>query len=192
VGIDALLIVDVQNDFLPGGALGVRGGDTIVPIANALSAKFERGGRPVVLTRDWHPPDHSSFHEQGGPWPVHCVAGSRGAEFAQGLRVPQGAIIVSKATRRDAEAYSTFAGTGLAERLRGLGVGGIVLVGLATDYCVRASSLDALDAGFRVTVVEDAVRAVDVSPGDGARALEEIRSRGARIVQSRELLGVPA
>jgi nicotinamidase/pyrazinamidase len=188
---DALLIVDVQNDFLPGGALGVRGGDAIVPLANGLCAEFVKAGRPVVFTRDWHPANHCSFREQGGPWPVHCVAGSAGAEFAPGLVVPGSAIIVSKATARDAEAYSTFAGTGLTETLRGLGVTAIVLAGLATDYCVRASSLDALAAGFDVTVVEDAVRAVDVSPGDGARALEEIRTRGARIVRSADLLAVP-
>jgi nicotinamidase/pyrazinamidase len=187
---DALLIVDVQNDFLPGGALGVHGGDAIVPLANALCADFVKAGRPVVFTRDWHPPDHCSFREQGGPWPVHCVAGSRGAEFAPGLEIPAGAIIVSKATRRDAEAYSTFAGTGLTESLRALGVTRIVLAGLATDYCVRASSLDALAAGFEVTVVEDAVRAVDVTPGDGARALEEIRRRGARTVSSKDLAAV--
>jgi len=179
---DALLVVDIQNDFMPGGALGVRGGDAVIPVLNAWIEAFERAGQPVFLTRDWHPADHCSFHERGGPWPAHCVAGSSGGEFALGLHRPANAVVISKATTRDAEAYSAFAGTDLARQLTERNVRRVFLGGLATDYCVLNTSLDALAAGFQVVVIDDAIRAVEVHPGDGAAAIESIRRAGGALV----------
>lgn len=178
---DALLIVDVQQDFLPGGALAVAAGDQVVAPLNRYAAEFERHGLPVLATRDWHPPDHCSFAARGGPWPPHCVAGTPGAAFATGLRLPAGAEVVSKATEPDADAYSGFQGTDLTARLRARGVRRVLIGGLASDYCVRATALDALAAGFAVVVLGDAVRAVDLQAGDGARALAELTARGAVI-----------
>jgi nicotinamidase/pyrazinamidase len=176
---DALLVVDIQRDFLPGGALGVRGGDEVVPILNRYIALARRHGIPVVATRDWHPANHCSFHARGGPWPVHCVANTPGAAFSPDLHLPKDAIIISKATHADQEAYSTFSGTGLAQRLREAGVQRVLIGGLATDYCVRYSTRDALAEGFQVVVLDDAVRAVDVQPGDGDRAKQEMMAAGA-------------
>lgn len=178
---DALLVVDVQRDFLPGGALAVPDGDRIVPVLQRHLERFERAGRPILFTRDWHPADHMSFRAQGGPWPPHCVAGTPGAGFAPGLDLPAAAQLVSKGTRPDAEAYSGFEGTGLAARLRQQGVQRLFVGGLATDYCVRATVLDALREGFEVLLLGDAVRAVDVRPGDGERALRDMLQAGAGI-----------
>jgi nicotinamidase/pyrazinamidase len=176
---DALLVVDIQRDFLPGGALGVRGGDEVIPVLNRYIAIARRHGMPIIATRDWHPADHCSFHARGGPWPEHCVQDTPGAAFAPQLDLPEDAIIVSKATQADQEAYSTFSGTGLAQRLREAGVQRVLIGGLATDYCVRYSTRDALAEGFEVIVLDDAVRAVEVQPGDGARAKEEMKASGA-------------
>lgn len=178
---DALIVADVQNDFLPGGALAVPRADEVIAPLNACLQSFAGQHLPVFVTRDWHPQQHCSFREQGGPWPRHCVAGTRGAEFAAGLRLPPGAQVISKATRPEAEAYSAFQGTDLAERLRHAGVRRVVIGGLTTDYCVRATALDALAAGFAVVVLADAVRAVDVQPGDGERSLAELRARGVEL-----------
>ncbi|MFO1402372.1 MAG: nicotinamidase [Steroidobacteraceae bacterium] len=184
---DVLLVVDVQNDFLPGGALGVPGGDAIIPVLDGYGGKFDHCGLPVIASRDWHPPDHCSFRERGGPWPTHCVAGTHGAELAATLALPRHSEIVSKGTQREHEAYSAFQGTGLAERLRRQHCRRVFIGGLATDYCVRATALDALVAGFEVIVLEDAVRAVDVEPGDGARALGEMVAKGARLARLDEV-----
>jgi nicotinamidase/pyrazinamidase len=175
----ALLIVDVQNDFAsPDGALSVPGGEAILDRVNALagSGDFDL----VVATRDWHPPDHGSFAEQGGIWPVHCVQGTWGAELHPGLDAARVDVVLDKGTDRATDGYSPFDGTTLRELLREHGVGEVVVVGLATDYCVRASALHALEAGLDVTVDPDGVRAVDREPGDGERALEELRAAGAR------------
>lgn len=177
---DALIVVDLQRDFLPGGALGVPGGDAVIPPLNEYLATFERRRLPIFATRDWHTPDHCSFRDRGGPWPPHCVAGTPGAAFAPGLVFPESTQIVSKADQRDRDAYSGFDHTDLARSLRERGVKRVFVGGLATDYCVRATVLDGLRTGFEVVVLEDAVRAVDVTPGDGERALEEMRSAGAR------------
>ena len=179
---DALVIVDVQNDFLPGGRLAVPQGDAVVPPLNAWIRQFQQAGLPIVATRDWHPADHCSFQAQGGPWPPHCVADSAGAEFAPGLRLPEDVIIVSKATSPDKDAYSGFEGTDLAERLRNLGVKRLFVGGLATDYCVLNTVLDALKEGFETWVITDAIRAVNVQPDDGDKALERMRKAGARFV----------
>jgi nicotinamidase/pyrazinamidase len=185
---DALLVVDVQNDFMPGGALGVRRGDEIVPPINRLIDRWRTAGLPLYLTRDWHPPDHCSFAPRGGPWPVHCVAGTRGAQFYPALHIPDSAKYVSKATSRDEEAYSAFHGTGLDAELRDASIRRIFIAGLATDYCVRASTADARKAGLDVVVLADAVRAVDVQPGDGERALREMAAEGASMITTAEVL----
>jgi len=179
---DALLVVDVQNDFLPGGALAVSHGDEVIGPLNAGMARFARTGLPVYLSRDWHPRDHCSFANRGGPWPAHCIADTRGAAFPADLRIPALAVVVSKASSPDADAYSAFDGTDLADRLHERGVQRLFVGGLATDYCVKASALDALGLGFDVVVLEDAVRAVEVAAGDGARALAALRAQGAQVV----------
>ena len=173
----ALLIVDVQHDFLPGGALAVTDGDEVIPALVEAAEAAEL----VVASRDAHPPDHSSFSEQGGIWPVHCVDGTRGAELHPEIAALDPDLVVEKATTRDVDAYSAFDGTGLADELRARGVDRLVVGGLATDYCVRASVLDALREGFAVTVLADGVRGVDVQPGDSERALSEMRAAGATV-----------
>lgn len=177
---DVLLVTDIQNDFLPGGRLAVAGGDEVVPVLNRYIGVFVARGLPVYATRDWHPERHCSFHEQGGPWPVHCVQGTPGAEFAKTLHLPPDTTLISKATRRDEEAYSSFHGTDLDSRLRAAGVRRLFIGGLTTDYCVLNSVKDARRLGYEVFVLADAIRAVDVQPGDGRRAEEEIARVGAR------------
>ncbi len=177
---DALVVVDVQVDFLPGGSLAVPRGDEVVPVLNRWLAAAASRGLPVYATRDWHPPGHCSFRARGGPWPPHCVAGSAGAAFAPGLLLPGGADVVSKATDPDRDAYSGFQGTDLDARLRAAGARRLLVGGLATDYCVLETVRDARRLGYEVLLLADAVRAVEVRPGDGARALEEMRRAGAR------------
>ena len=184
---DAVLIVDVQVDFLPGGKLAVQQGDEVVPALNRYVALARRKEVPVFASRDWHPPDHCSFLAQGGPWPEHCVAGSPGAAFAPGLALPRDTVVISKATARDADAYSAFQGTYLAQRLRALGVKRLLVGGLATDYCVLNTVLDARKEGFEVLLLADAIRTVDVKPGDGERAEREMRSAGAVPIRLEDL-----
>jgi nicotinamidase/pyrazinamidase len=181
---DALIVVDVQNDFLPGGALGVSGGDQLLPVLNDYLRRFTQQGLPVFVTRDWHPRGHCSFRASGGPWPIHCVAGTPGADFSRQLALPAAAPIISKATDIDKEAYSAFAGTDLAERLRASGVRRLFVGGLATDYCVLETVKDALALGFAAVLLRDAVRAVDARPGDGDAAIAEMVALGACCVQS--------
>jgi nicotinamidase/pyrazinamidase len=175
----ALLIVDVQRDFLPGGALAVPRGDEVVPVLNRYIGLARERQAPILASRDWHPGRHCSFRGQGGPWPPHCIAGSPGAEFAPGLKLPADAVIISKATREAPDAYSAFSGTDLEERLREMGVKELLIGGLASDYCVRATVCDALAAGFEVKLLADAIRAVDAHPGDGVRAEREMEDAGA-------------
>ncbi|BCB25759.1 nicotinamidase [Sulfurimicrobium lacus] len=183
---DALLIVDVQNDFLPGGSLGVAGGDEVVaPLARSIDV-FHQHGQPIYATRDWHPADHCSFQAQGGPWPPHCVQGTPGAEFAPGLGLPAFAMIVSKASDAARDAYSGFDGTNLAFQLTMYGVKRVFVGGLATDYCVLASVRDALKQGLQVYVLNDAIRAVNAD--DGARAIAEMTTLGAHFVASGTLV----
>jgi nicotinamidase/pyrazinamidase len=176
----ALIVVDYQNDFTPpGGALAVPEGDEIAGRINGLihSGDYDL----VVATRDWHPPDHGSFEAQGGPWPVHCVAGTEGAELHQALDAAAIDVIVDKGQDPATEGYSGFDGTNLGELLRERGIGELTIVGLATDYCVKQTALEGLREGFAVTVDSTAVRGVEVQPGDSRRALEEIRTAGAVI-----------
>jgi nicotinamidase/pyrazinamidase len=184
---DAVLIEDVQRDFLPGGNLAVAGGDGVVPVLNRYLALALSRNIPVFASRDWHPPNHCSFRAQGGPWPEHCVAGTPGAEFAPGLKLPPDAVIISKATAPDAEAYSAFASTDLALRLRELQVKRLLVGGLATDYCVLNTVRDARKAGFEVLLLEDAIRAVNAQAGDGERAEREMREAGAVTVHVGDL-----
>lgn len=178
---DALIVVDVQNDFCPGGALAVPEGDTIVPVLNGWIEAAEAMGIPVVASRDWHPEDHCSFTDQGGPWPRHCVRDTTGAAFHPDLALPPDTIVVSKGRHGDRDNYSAFDDTGLADRLHSLGVQRLWIGGLAQDVCVRATVLDACEAGFDTRLIGNATRPVDVSPGDGDRALEAMRAAGARI-----------
>jgi nicotinamidase/pyrazinamidase len=184
----ALLIVDVQNDFCPGGALPVADGHRVVPVLNRCIERFVAEGRPVYASRDWHPPVTSHFREHGGRWPPHCVQHTKGAEFHPALRLPAGAIIVTKGEDPGAEGYSVFDGRTPDGRfeadLRRRGIGHLYVGGLATDYCVRQSVLDALARGFRVRVLTDAVAGVNVQPDDSARALDEMRRAGAHLTTS--------
>lgn len=188
----ALVLVDIQKDFCPGGALAVPEGDQVVGPANELIEYFVAHKAPIVLTRDWHPSDHLSFETRGGAWPSHCVAGTPGAEFHPGLRRPSGARIVSKASTAESEAYSGFEGTDLAPFLRKKGVDTVIVAGLATDYCVKNTVLDALAHGFRARVVRDGIRAVNVKPGDEDEAMAEMVSAGAEMVSLRETLAAPS
>jgi nicotinamidase/pyrazinamidase len=182
-----LLLADLQVDFCPGGALGVPGGDEIIQTVNDYVRVFHSRRLPIVATRDWHPPNHCSFQEQGGPWPVHCLQTSRGAQFHPDLIVPPGTTIVSKATDPKKEAYSAFEGTTLEERLRDMSAETLYVSGLATDYCVKQTVLDACRLGFRVVVLEDAVRGIDATPGDCQRAMGEMRAAGAIFAKARDL-----
>jgi nicotinamidase/pyrazinamidase len=182
-GKDALVIVDVQNDFCPGGALAVERGDEVVPRLNAYIDKFTQAGLPVFATRDWHPEKTIHFKAYGGEWPPHCIQGSKGAEFRSDLRLPASAIIVTTGAAPDEDGYSGFDGRGeggtLEEMLRKAGVERIFVGGLATDYCVKHTVLDGLKRGFKVVWLEDASRGVDVTPGDSARAAAEMLDHGA-------------
>ena len=185
----ALILVDIQNDFCPGGALAVSEGDQIVPAANRLMSKF----RLIISTEDWHPANHISFRERGGPWPPHCVQGTRGAELHPDLQTGAIAHYFRKASSPDKDDYSEFAGKDIRGRtlndvLRSNGVKELYVVGLATDYCVLETVLDGLKHGFEVWVVTDAVRAVNVRPDDGEAALQKMLDRGARLVTSEEVL----
>ncbi len=177
---DALLIVDVQNDFLPGGNLAVPGGDEVVPALNRYIRAFEARGLPIYATRDWHPEQHCSFRAQGGPWPPHCVVDTFGAAFASALRLPPSTPVISKAASPDQDAYSGFQGTDLDQRLRSSGVRRLFVGGLATDYCVLNTVRDALRLGYEVFLLTDAIRAVNVQPGDGLRAEEEMARLGSQ------------
>ncbi|OGI46887.1 MAG: nicotinamidase [Candidatus Muproteobacteria bacterium RBG_16_65_34] len=177
---DALIVVDAQNDFLPGGSLAVPAGDEVVPVLNRYLGAFHAKGLPIFATRDWHPVNHCSFKAQGGPWPPHCVAGTAGAAFAPGLKLPPETTTISKATPPDKDAYSGFEGTDLEARLRAQGVRRLFIGGLATDYCVLNTVKDALNNGYEVHLLTDAIRAVNVQPDDGRKAESQMQRLGAR------------
>jgi len=181
---DALIVVDVQRDFCPGGALPVPEGDQVVPAINRI---LDLGHWVSVATRDWHPADHCSFKSQGGIWPAHCVAGTPGAAFHPALEAAKIRHIVSKPTTREAETYSGFQGTDLAALLKRLTIRRVFVCGLATDYCVKATALDARKAGFDAVVLEDAIRGVEVQPGDCAQATAEMSAAGIRLAKTTDL-----
>jgi nicotinamidase/pyrazinamidase len=176
--MEALIVVDVQNDFCPGGALEVPDGDAVIDVINELAAQSPY----VVATRDWHPPNHGSFVDQGGPWPVHCVRGTPGAELHPRLDRSQIDHVVDAGRDVDAEGYSGFEDTDLERSLRDHDVDTVHIAGLALDYCVRATALEAKRLGFQVILHRDATRAVDVHEGDGERALAELRGAGVDVI----------
>ncbi|MGA2929293.1 MAG: isochorismatase family protein [Solirubrobacteraceae bacterium] len=178
--MDALVIVDVQNDFCPGGALAVPDGDAVVGRVNDLAKRASI----VIATRDWHPPDHGSFAAQGGPWPVHCVRDTPGAQLHAGVETSLIDAIVDKGQARDSDGYSGFEGTALESILRERDVDTVHVAGLALDYCVKATALAARAAGFEVVVHRDATRAVEVVPGDGERAVAQLRAAGVKIADA--------
>lgn len=188
----AVLVVDVQNDFCPGGALAVARGDEVVSVLNTVIERLVGEGAAVYASRDWHPQVSTHFNTYGGPWPVHCVAGTRGAEFHPALRLPQGTLVITKGNESGADGYSAFegrtaAGTTLGDELRNRGVEHLIVGGLATDYCVRASVLDARKAGLIVTVLADAIRGVEATHGDSEKAIAEMQAAGALVSTSGEL-----
>ncbi|WP_447601413.1 isochorismatase family protein [Nitrospira sp. Nam80] len=176
---DALLVTDIQNDFLPGGALGIEGADAVLPVLSGYVRQFESRRLPIFLTRDWHPPDHCSFHRRGGPWPPHCIAGTAGALPPASFPAPPSAVLIYKAIDRDEEAYSAFQGTALDRHLRAAGILRLFVGGLATDYCVIHTVKDARTLGYQVCLLMDGVRAVNVRPGDGRRATDDMLRLGA-------------
>lgn len=178
----ALLIVDLQNDFLPGGALGISEGNQAALACRRYLDTFAARAHPVFLSRDWHPTDHCSFKKQGGHWPEHCVADTAGAQFAAVLNIPENAVIISKGTLPDKEAYSAFDGTDLDARLKKKNIRHLYICGLATDYCVRASALDARRLNFEVTLLTDAIAAVNVHPDDDKHAICEMQNAGCALL----------
>lgn len=183
----ALLVVDVQLDFCPGGALPVPKGDLVVPVLNKYIQLFSKRGWPVFASRDWHPAESEHFQINGGSWPVHCVHGTLGANFHPQLRLPHGSVVVSKGAAPRDNGYSamqgvTENGTSFAALLRDLELDRLYVGGLATDYCVKESVLEALRDGFRVTLLADAVRGVEINQGDSERAVTEMVGAGAKIV----------
>ena len=178
----ALIVVDVQNDFCPGGSLPVAHGDEVIAPLNQLMKEFLDRGEPVYKTRDWHPPHTNHFAAYGGIWPFHCIQNTPGAEFHPDLLDDPRITVISKGTDDNADGYSGFDGTNLAELLREQGVGEIWVGGLATDYCVKETVVQGVRKGFKVKALADAMRAVDVNPDDGRKALEEMSAVGAEIV----------
>jgi len=188
----ALLIVDVQNDFCPGGALQIVDGDQVLGPINRAARRFAEAGLPVLATRDWHPPVTKHFKDFGGPWPVHCVRETRGAAFHPDLRLPPGSQVLSKGVDPEQDGYSAFDGVDDAGRepkavLSDLGVHHLYIAGLATDYCVLFTGREALENGFEVTVLTDAVAGVDAVPGASQAALQELAGAGAHLTEAENL-----
>ncbi|MCK5306875.1 MAG: isochorismatase family protein [Candidatus Omnitrophica bacterium] len=189
----ALLIVDAQNDFCPGGKLPVKDCDKIISNINISIDKFKKVNLPIIASRDWHPADSRHFKEFGGDWPTHCVRNSKGAEFHPLLNLPDNVIVISKGTRIDEDSYSAFEGQddkglSLSEVIKKLRVKKLFICGLATDYCVKSSALDALKAGLEVYLLLDCVEAVDINKGDGEKAIEEMAARGVKKIETREVV----
>jgi nicotinamidase/pyrazinamidase len=194
-GKDALLLIDVQNDFCPGGALAVADGDRVVPALNRYIERFQKSRLPILATRDWHPEKTRHFKAYGGVWPAHCIQGTRGAEFRSDLRLAPEALVVSKGMAADEDSYSGFdgrdePGVALGEILRAHGIERLFVGGLATDYCVKHTVLDGLKQGFKVVLLDDAARAVDLRPGDGERAIAEMVQAGAGKISGVENLPI--
>lgn len=185
---DALIIVDVQNDFCSGGPLAVKTGAAVATTMTLVAEHFAEKGTKLFATQDWHPVGHLSFVEQGGQWPVHCVQGSRGAEFHPSLLLPEGTAVIQKGASIDKDAYSGFVDSDLEEQLKATGISRVFVGGLATDSCVLNTVVDALSLGFETFVISDAVGSLDVEPGDGVRALHLMMGSGAILVETEELL----
>lgn len=176
---DALVVIDIQNDFLPGGSLAVPEGNQVIAVLNGYIDGFIKRQLPVLATRDWHPAKHCSFTQQGGPWPAHCIAGSKGAEFASALHLPASVYIFSKATEAEQDSYSDFANPAFKQQLADMAVRRLFIGGLATDYCVLNTVRDALNFHYKVLLLTDAIRAVNVRQKDGENAINEMIQKGA-------------
>ena len=176
---DALLITDIQKDFLPGGALPVENGNELIPVLNAYAKRFENAKAHIFASRDWHPPNHISFKAQGGPWPPHCVQETEGAKFSPDLKLPVGIAVISKATNPEHESYSVFDGTSFAHELKMCEAKRLFVAGLATDYCVVNTVLDARKLGYDTVVLLDATMGINVEPGDVDKAIEAMLKAGA-------------
>lgn len=185
---DALIIVDVQNDFCPGGSLAVQGGDRVATTLTRIARAFKRRGAQVFATQDWHPAGHSSFKGQGGPWPAHCVQGTAGADLHPNLRLPEGTSVVRKGSNPQIDAYSGFLDSDLEGQLKRAAIERAFVGGIATDYCVLNTVLDARRLGFETYVITDAIAAVNVKPGDDDRAIRKMESAGARITTSAKVI----
>ena len=183
---DALIVVDVQNCFCPGGAIPVSKGDEIVPVINKYIKKFKKIGAKIFATRDWHPRNHESFKTFGGKWPLHCVKGSKGAEFHPDLKLPIDTIILSKGEKPSVEGYSAFDHTDFQEKLENYGVERLFVCGLATDYCVKQTVLDALELGYESVLLIDAAKGVNANSNDVKKAIAEMIKKGARIARLEE------
>jgi len=186
----ALIVVDMQVDFLPGGALEVPNSDTIIPIINEYVRFFESKNLPIFYSRDWHPEDHCSFKENGGTWPKHCVQNTKGAEFHPDLYISNKAFIISKGFEKDKEAYSAFQNTDLNEKLKQFKVENVFVCGVATDYCVLHTVLDALKNGYKTFLLVDAIKGVDLNVNDSEEAIKKMVHAGAEIVVIDELLQI--
>ena len=185
---DALIVVDMQNDFMPGGALPVPDGDKIIPVLNQYIQLFADRGNPVYFTRDWHPADHISFKGHGGIWPPHCVQDTEGAKFHPDLKIPlDNKFIISKGTSRDFDAYSGFQGTILDQLLKERGIKRLFVCGVATDYCVKNTVLGGLNLGYQVFVLEDAIKGVEVNKGDIEKAINQMLEKGAVFINYGEI-----
>ncbi len=185
---DALIVVDMQNDFMPGGALPVPDGDKIVPVLNQYIQLFADRGNPVYFTRDWHPADHISFKGHGGIWPPHCVQDTEGAKFHPDLKIPlDNKFIISKGTSRDFDAYSGFQGTILDQLLKERGIKRLFVGGVATDYCVKNTVLGGLNLGYQVFVLEDAIKGVEANKGDIEKAIKQMLEKGAVFISYGEV-----
>jgi nicotinamidase/pyrazinamidase len=176
---DALVIIDIQNDFLPGGSLAVPEGDQVIPVLNGYIDQFSNRQLPVFATRDWHPANHCSFIRQGGPWPEHCVADSKGAEFSADLHLPAAIHVISKGIGAEQDGYSDFENRIFKEQLDNAGIRRLFIGGLATDYCVLNTVRDALNFHYKVLLLIDAIRAVNVQRQDGENAINEMVQQGA-------------
>lgn len=182
----ALIIVDMQNDFMPGGSLPVPDADKIIPVINKYIEIFMAKGLPIFASRDWHPPNHISFKQRGGVWPVHCVRNTLGAKFHPDLKLPRSATVVSKATDPNREAYSAFDRTELADRLREKNIKRVFIAGVATDYCVKNTALDALENGFEVILLEDATKGL----ANSLSAIEEMKAKGVKMMRLEQFIAV--
>jgi nicotinamidase/pyrazinamidase len=176
---DTLLITDIQNDFLPGGALPIDNGDEIIPVINDYIKNFSDAKAHIIASRDWHPNNHVSFNTQGGSWPPHCIKETNGAKFSPALKLPEQTIVISKATEPSSESYSVFDGTILANELKRLGTKRLFIGGFATDYCVVNTVLDARKLGLETIVFMDATLGINVNPGDVDAAIQTMVSNGA-------------
>ena len=188
---DALLVTDVQNDFCPGGALGAASGDAVAVTMSRAAKAFAAKGATVFTTQDWHPLEHSSFKDQGGHWPPHCVQGTEGAELHPALKLPKGTHAIKKGASLDKDAYSGFVDSDLEQQLKKANISRVFVGGIATDYCVLNTVIDALGLGFETYVLTDAVAAIDVESGDGLRALHLMESSGATLVTTDEVIADP-